>query len=310
MRQLPLFDPPIDPGHAGQGRRGRASTSAASSAASTSRSARSRSPLLIQKALELAGEVRALGTALLAALEKGDAEHLALLRQGHEIAAPADDAERALPAVAAGAGGDRRAAQDPGHRARALHLLPAPARPDAGPERRSRRHFDAWTGASSPRTTSTTPTARWSASTTSRSPLQAYPELQLAQGLVAVEPVGRDRAGAALPERERGRRAQHALADGQGRADRARMWPTRSPPRVTPIPSAEVAPGTSGASASTRSCSAAGSLAAVAKIAAEIAADHARGWRAGPGRHRRADGAATSAAPTTGCCRPTSRPAS
>lgn len=40
---------------------------------------------LIQKALELCNEVRALGTALLAALEKGDAEHLALMRQRQEI---------------------------------------------------------------------------------------------------------------------------------------------------------------------------------------------------------------------------------
>ena len=44
-----------------------------------------RSLLLIQKALEIAAEVRSLGAALLAALEKGDAEQLALLRQGHEV---------------------------------------------------------------------------------------------------------------------------------------------------------------------------------------------------------------------------------
>src|SRR5207247_6251645 len=40
---------------------------------------------LIQKALELCSEVRGLGNALLSALEKGDAEHLALVRQRHEI---------------------------------------------------------------------------------------------------------------------------------------------------------------------------------------------------------------------------------
>ncbi|HWN67040.1 MAG TPA: neuraminidase-like domain-containing protein [Haliangium sp.] len=39
---------------------------------------------LVQKALELAGEVRGLGAALLAAYEKGDAEYLASLRAGHE----------------------------------------------------------------------------------------------------------------------------------------------------------------------------------------------------------------------------------
>ena len=41
--------------------------------------------VLIQKALELCAEVRGLGNALLSALEKGDAEHLALVRQRHEI---------------------------------------------------------------------------------------------------------------------------------------------------------------------------------------------------------------------------------
>jgi hypothetical protein len=40
---------------------------------------------LIQKALELCAEVRGLGGALLSVLEKGDAEHLALVRQRHEI---------------------------------------------------------------------------------------------------------------------------------------------------------------------------------------------------------------------------------
>ena len=39
-----------------------------------------------QKATELCGEVKALGSALLAALEKRDAEDLALLRSSHEIA--------------------------------------------------------------------------------------------------------------------------------------------------------------------------------------------------------------------------------
>jgi hypothetical protein len=39
---------------------------------------------LVQKAQELAGEVRSLGASLLAAYEKGDAEYLAALRAGHE----------------------------------------------------------------------------------------------------------------------------------------------------------------------------------------------------------------------------------
>jgi hypothetical protein len=84
VQQLPLFDPPLDPGML-----------AAAAAAGIDTGSISglnqplgpvRSLLLIQKALEIAGEVRSLGSELLGALEKGDAEQLALLRQGHEIA--------------------------------------------------------------------------------------------------------------------------------------------------------------------------------------------------------------------------------
>lgn len=81
---LALFDPPIDPGM----------LVAAAAAGIDIGSIVSglnqpvgpvRSSLLIQKSLELCGEVRSLGGALLSAFEKGDAEHLALMRQGHEI---------------------------------------------------------------------------------------------------------------------------------------------------------------------------------------------------------------------------------
>lgn len=44
-----------------------------------------RAQLIIQKALELSAEVKALGSSLLQVIEKGDGERLALLRQGHEI---------------------------------------------------------------------------------------------------------------------------------------------------------------------------------------------------------------------------------
>lgn len=44
-----------------------------------------RSLFLVQKALELASEVKSLGAALLGAIEKGDAEHMARTRQAHEI---------------------------------------------------------------------------------------------------------------------------------------------------------------------------------------------------------------------------------
>ena len=84
VRPLALFDPPIDPGML---------VKAAAAGIDISGIVRGtnqppspvRSLYFIQKALELAGEVRAMGSALLSAYEKGDGEALALLRQGHEI---------------------------------------------------------------------------------------------------------------------------------------------------------------------------------------------------------------------------------
>jgi len=84
VQQLPLFDPPLNPGM----------LVAASAAGIDVGSIVSglnqpagpvRSLVLIQKALEIATEVRSLGSELLAALEKGDAEDLALRRQKHEV---------------------------------------------------------------------------------------------------------------------------------------------------------------------------------------------------------------------------------
>lgn len=84
VRQLSLFDPPIDPG---------ALVKAAAAGLDIGSIVNNvnqplstvRGPLLLQKALEICQEVRSLGGALLAALEKGDAEHLAMVRQQHEI---------------------------------------------------------------------------------------------------------------------------------------------------------------------------------------------------------------------------------
>jgi hypothetical protein len=82
---MPLFDPPIDPGM----------LVAAAAAGLNIGSVVSglnqptgpvRAPVLIQKALELCAEVRSLGAGLLAAIEKGDAESLAVLRQNNEVA--------------------------------------------------------------------------------------------------------------------------------------------------------------------------------------------------------------------------------
>ncbi|MEQ4720638.1 hypothetical protein [Nonomuraea sp. B19D2] len=83
VRQLPLFEPPLDPGML-------VKAAAAGIDVSSLVSGRNqpstpvRASLLIHKALEICAEVRALGAALLAALEKKDAEALFLLRQGHE----------------------------------------------------------------------------------------------------------------------------------------------------------------------------------------------------------------------------------
>jgi hypothetical protein len=83
-QRLPLFDPPLDPGMLVKATA--AGLDIGSIVSGLNQPLGSvRSPLLIQKALELAGEVRSLGNALLASIEKGDAEQLPVLRQGHEI---------------------------------------------------------------------------------------------------------------------------------------------------------------------------------------------------------------------------------
>jgi Tc toxin complex TcA C-terminal TcB-binding domain len=83
-QQLPLFDPPLDPGMlvqaAGAGLDIGSIVSGLSQPPSPVRSL-----FLIGKSLEIAAEVRSLGASLLAALEKGDAEQLAMLRQTHEV---------------------------------------------------------------------------------------------------------------------------------------------------------------------------------------------------------------------------------
>ena len=84
VQQLPLFDPPIDPGMLVQAAAAGIDIGSVVSGLNAPPGPL-RAPLLIQKALELAAEVRSLGNALLAATEKGDSEQLAQLRQGHEV---------------------------------------------------------------------------------------------------------------------------------------------------------------------------------------------------------------------------------
>ncbi|MDN3689783.1 toxin [Cyclobacterium jeungdonense] len=84
VRQLPLFQPPIDPGMLVKAAAAGIDLSSVISGLNQPVSP-VRSSLILQKALELAGEVRSLGNSLLSALEKQNGETLALLRQKHEI---------------------------------------------------------------------------------------------------------------------------------------------------------------------------------------------------------------------------------
>ncbi|HWQ70174.1 MAG TPA: neuraminidase-like domain-containing protein [Patescibacteria group bacterium] len=84
VRQLPLFEPPIEPGLLV---RAAAMGVDISSALNDINAAlpHYRFNVMAQKAMELCNDTKTLGAALLSALEKKDAEDLALLRSGHEI---------------------------------------------------------------------------------------------------------------------------------------------------------------------------------------------------------------------------------
>lgn len=83
VRELPLFDPPIDPGLLVRAAAGVDISSALADINAPVPHYRFR--VMLQKASELCGEVKALGGALLSAIEKRDAEALALLRSSHEV---------------------------------------------------------------------------------------------------------------------------------------------------------------------------------------------------------------------------------
>lgn len=82
-RQLPLFEPPIDPALLVRAAAAGLDLASVLSDLGAPRG-NHRFPVLLQKANELCGEVRSLGGLLLAALEKRDGEALALLRATHE----------------------------------------------------------------------------------------------------------------------------------------------------------------------------------------------------------------------------------
>lgn len=84
VRQLALFEPPIDPGALVKAVAGGVDISSALADLNAPLPLY-RFNVLLQKANEVCNDVKALGGALLAALEKKDAEALSLLRQGQEI---------------------------------------------------------------------------------------------------------------------------------------------------------------------------------------------------------------------------------
>ncbi len=84
IRRLALFDPPIDPALLVRAAAGGVDIGAAVSSLGQP-FVPVRASALLQRASELAAEVRNLGSAVLSALEKRDAEDLTLLRQGHEL---------------------------------------------------------------------------------------------------------------------------------------------------------------------------------------------------------------------------------
>jgi Tc toxin complex TcA C-terminal TcB-binding domain/Neuraminidase-like domain len=84
VRQLSLFEPPIDPGALVKAVAGGMDISSALADLNAPLPLYRFTPSL-QKANEICSDVKALGSALLAALEKKDAETMALLRQTHEL---------------------------------------------------------------------------------------------------------------------------------------------------------------------------------------------------------------------------------
>ncbi|MGD2089730.1 MAG: neuraminidase-like domain-containing protein [Candidatus Aminicenantes bacterium] len=85
VRQLPLFEPPIDPALLVRARAAGLDLRTVLSLTGEVALPHYRYTFTYQKALEFCSEVRSLGNALLAALEKRDAEELALLRSRHEM---------------------------------------------------------------------------------------------------------------------------------------------------------------------------------------------------------------------------------
>jgi len=85
VRQLPLFEPPIDPALLVKATAMGVDINTILDSASNVGLPHYRFSYMLQKANEFCGEVRGLGSSLLLAIEKKDAEQLALLRSGQEL---------------------------------------------------------------------------------------------------------------------------------------------------------------------------------------------------------------------------------
>lgn len=85
LRELPLYEPPIDPALLVKAAAAGVDINSVLDAEAGIGMPHYRFGYVLQKANELCADVRGLGSAVLSALEKKDAEVLALLRSGHEI---------------------------------------------------------------------------------------------------------------------------------------------------------------------------------------------------------------------------------
>lgn len=85
VRQLPLFEPPIDPALLVRATAMGVDINSVLNSVSVATLPHYRFTYMLQKANEFCNDVKSLGGALLSALEKKDGEALALLRSGHEL---------------------------------------------------------------------------------------------------------------------------------------------------------------------------------------------------------------------------------
>ena len=219
--------------------------------------------------------------------------------------AAADDAERAVPAVAASAGSDRGPAAQPGERARTLHLLPAAARPATRRDERPANLPDR------PRPGADRGQLRRRLRQPGRKIRPAHPPAGLPRAAtrrrqLTLGAIGRIRRRPALPQRQRERRTQHPHAE-RPRCQGRRISPRHPHLGAGDVPRLRYRPALLGhrhARAGRRR-----RQAVVSRQAPRRGPPGHRGLGARSGGDDGTEKPATSAAPTTGCFRSTSPPA-